>query len=166
MKRMIWVPALIGTTYLLGCSGGSSSADSGGDAAGDSSGEDGDESGDEGGDDGGDDGGVDDGPEVSSFSVAQCQGDTGSMPTGDDALSASVSDGVIDVEHLAVTGNCCPEGWDIGVVVDGSELDVWYYGDGDCDCECLYDLEYQITGVESGTWTLNAGGASLEVEVP
>ncbi len=160
MKKLVQSLVLISAGGIVACSG--DSTDSAGEDGGDESS--GDESGDDGGEGG--EGGDEDGVQVSSFSVNTCQGDTGSMPSGDDALSASVDGGVISVVHLAVEGNCCPYGWDIGVVAEGSELNVWYHGDGDCDCNCLYDLEYDIAGAESGTWTLNAGGSSLEVTVP
>ncbi len=146
-----------------GDDGGEGSSDDGGEGSSDDGGE---GSSDDGGEEGGEDGGETSSVDIDNFSVTQCMGDTGSMPSGDDALTAAESNGMIDVEHLAVTGNCCPYGWNIGVTVDGSELLVWYDGDGDCDCECNYDLQYQITGVESGTWTVNAGGASVEVVVP
>ena len=158
-----WTMAL-GT--LLACSGESSdsgSSDGGADEGGEGSGEGGEGSG-EGGEGG--EGGDTDAIEISSFSVTECVLDTGMIPQGDEALSASVTDGSIHVEHLAVTGNCCPTGWDMGVTVEESQLNVWYYGDGDCDCECLYDLNYEITGTTSGTWTVNAGGASVEVVMP
>jgi len=162
MKKLMQSLVLISAGGIIACSGDSTDSASG-DAGGDSSG---DESGDEGGDEGGEGGAGTDEAQVSSFSVTTCQGDTGSMPSGDDALSASVEGGVISVVHLAVEGNCCPYGWDIGVVTEGSDLNVWYSGDGDCDCNCLYDLEYSVSGAASGTWTLNAGGSSLEVTVP
>lgn len=152
-----WTMAL-GT--LLACSGESSDSGSS-----DGGADEGAEGGGEGSGEGGE-GGDTDAIEISSFSVTECVLDTGMVPQGDEALSASVTDGSIHVEHLAVTGNCCPTGWDMGVTVEESQLNVWYYGDGDCDCECLYDLNYEITGTTSGTWTVNAGGASVDVVMP
>ena len=54
----------------------------------------------------------------------------------------------------------------MGLTVDGSDLNIWYNGDGDCDCTCLYDLRYEITGATTGSWTVHAGGASVEVAIP
>ena len=182
MRRYEAIGLVLAFSTLLACSGestdsgsgdaagedgGEESGEDGGEDGGEESGEDGGEgSGEGGGEDGGEDGGEEDSVEIASFSVTECAGDTGTIPEGDEALSATVSDGSIHVEHLAVVGNCCPFGWDMGVTEKGSELNVWYDGDGDCDCECLYDLNYEITGASSGTWTLSAGGASVEVVVP
>lgn len=90
---------------------------------------------------------------------------------GDSAASleaVSNAPGELSVVHGAAEQGCCPE-----LTVTGeanqrrSEISVAYALSGDeCDCVCMLDLSYTLTGIPSGSWTFIApGGQQLPVTV-
>ena len=89
---------------------------------------------------------------------------------GGESLSATVdTDGTVQVTHIDYGQGCCPT---LSVTAQASpstaELTASYDLAGDdCDCVCLLDLRYALSGVPSGAWTLLApGGASTTLTVP
>jgi hypothetical protein len=76
--------------------------------------------------------------------------------------------GHVSVAHNAHTANCCA---DFSLTAtgspDGSLSVVYDEGETDCDCECLYNLSYNVVGLPSGDWSVSIpDGLSGSVTVP
>lgn len=73
--------------------------------------------------------------------------------------------GAIAVSHHNFLDECCVE-HRIKTEVDGTTLTITYpTRGGPCDCRCSYDFDFTVTGLDAGTWTVNAGGSSASVVV-
>jgi len=84
-------------------------------------------------------------------------------------LSASdAGGGNVDVRHDAFAQGCCPTfSVQARLVFATDIIEASYNTQPDnCDCICDLDATYQIQGVPSGTWTLEAVGDSVQVVVP
>jgi hypothetical protein len=79
---------------------------------------------------------------------------SGAAETSFDAIGDT---GEIWVMHAGFDASCCMS-YDIAVAADGANLNVTYTGSGEaCDCTCEgFSIEYVITGVTPGDWTVNA----------
>lgn len=79
--------------------------------------------------------------------------------------ATSPAAGTIDVSEAGYEASCCLT-FEPDLTVAGLTIDVVYTPVGDpCDCICYYALDYQITGLASGTWTIVSGAQSVDVEV-
>ena len=84
--------------------------------------------------------------------------------------------GNISIHHINAGFNCCPDDFDVPVSVSGSSIIIDETGvDGNCYCECLYDLSFTLTGLKPGKYTvivkeplLPAGDTALvlDIDVP
>lgn len=73
--------------------------------------------------------------------------------------------GTIQVLHLNVPDECCLE-HEIALSEAGTTLTVEYEAKGDpCDCICSFDYSFTVSGLEPGTWTVQAGNSSSTVQV-
>ena len=67
--------------------------------------------------------------------------------------------GTLEVSHLDFRQGCCP---DFGATANANRgearVDVSYsLTDDVCECVCLLDLSYTLSGIRAGEWTLAAG---------
>ena len=63
--------------------------------------------------------------------------------------------GNLKVYHINAGFNCCPEHFQIPVVVTGDRINIdETVVDGNCDCNCLYDVNYSISGVKPGIYII------------
>ena len=84
----------------------------------------------------------------------------------EDIFTATVEAGVVQVVHENYEESSCLS-FDVEGELDGSELNMNYIQSGEeCDCIDMYRFEYQIEGLEAGSYTLNApGGVSADVVI-
>lgn len=73
--------------------------------------------------------------------------------------------GMIAVSEAGFAASCClmlePD-----ISIAGDRIEVTYKEIGEpCDCICYYAIEYLLTGVAAGTWTVASGAQSFDVEV-
>lgn len=62
--------------------------------------------------------------------------------------------GLLLLDHLNAAFNCCPE-YEAGVVVEGDSITITEDEiSGECDCICLYDLNYEIGGLAPGVYSV------------
>jgi len=75
------------------------------------------------------------------------------VPQNEDCIAWRFSDNQLIIKHINTGFNCCPEGFDVNLAVKGDTLIISESEHSAmCDCNCLYDLEYTLTGIEKGTW--------------
>lgn len=85
---------------------------------------------------------------------------------GEVEFGASVEGTTVHVSHHAMLA-CCIEGVDVAAAVSGSTVTLTYTELGEpCDCACPYGVTYDILGLGSGTWTLEATDVSYPVTIP
>jgi len=101
--------------------------------------------------------------EITNISVSSTN--CGDEPSAD-IFTATVEAGVVQVLHENYEESSCLS---LGVEgeLDGSNLNMAYTKSGDeCDCIDMYRLEYDIEGLEAGSYTVNApGGMSASVVI-
>ena len=74
--------------------------------------------------------------------------------------------GKIDVTETGYETSCCLE-LDPSAKIDGMTIHIDYAEVGDpCDCICYYTINYTLSGVTSGTWSVVSSGQSVDVDVP
>ncbi|MFA6128061.1 MAG: hypothetical protein WC699_12200 [Bacteroidales bacterium] len=57
------------------------------------------------------------------------------------------------IKHVNAAFNCCPEGFRADVKVEGDTIIITENENSAlCDCNCLYDLTYKISGIDKKTW--------------
>ena len=57
------------------------------------------------------------------------------------------------IKHVNAGFNCCPEGFQVDLYISGDTLIITERENSSmCDCSCLFDLEYHLTGISNGTW--------------
>ncbi|MEW5924218.1 MAG: dockerin type I domain-containing protein [Candidatus Zixiibacteriota bacterium] len=63
--------------------------------------------------------------------------------------------GTLNLTHYNDMFNCCPESLYIVVTLENNVIRLdEYESEGLCDCICIYDMEYEITGILPGVYTL------------
>jgi len=59
----------------------------------------------------------------------------------------------LKITHFNAGFNCCPEGFRTELTVSGDTLIISEAENSNlCDCNCLYDLKYELTGISRDTW--------------
>ena len=92
--------------------------------------------------------------------------------SGDDPLltaSPTGDPGAIIVTHAGFSMGCCPEFLRVSATANQgtSTINVSYeLGPDPCDCICTLDTAYTLSGIPTGSWTVEVGGDSATVEVP
>ncbi len=64
---------------------------------------------------------------------------------------------VLSITHRNAGFNCCPDELAVIIGIDGNVItieEVEYLYGGGCDCLCLFDLDYEITGLPPGEYTV------------
>ena len=61
---------------------------------------------------------------------------------------------ILLISHLNAGFNCCPDDFNkISLDVHGNTITLDESEvDGDCDCECLFDINFKLTGIQPGTY--------------
>ncbi len=74
----------------------------------------------------------------------------------DDCLICSIDrSGNVSIHHINAGFNCCPDDFDIPVSVSDGSIIIDETGvSGDCYCECLYDLSFTLTGLQTGKYRI------------
>ncbi|MFC1475700.1 hypothetical protein ACFLQW_01705 [Candidatus Zixiibacteriota bacterium] len=69
---------------------------------------------------------------------------------------------VLQLRHFDAQFNCCPDSFTAEISIVGTEILIeeseWVTGGG-CDCWCPYDLDYVITGLPPGEYTISLTGS-------
>ena len=85
------------------------------------------------------------------FLISAC----GRDPLGDPEISLTdftACKGIV-LKHTNAGFNCCPEGFGIDLTVSGDTLIIAERENSSlCDCNCLYDLHYVLTGISRSVW--------------
>jgi hypothetical protein len=64
-----------------------------------------------------------------------------------------VSGDTLKVKHVNAGFNCCPQGFAVKLAVAGDTLVITESENSSlCDCSCLFDLNYNLTGISKGNW--------------
>lgn len=64
-----------------------------------------------------------------------------------------VSGDTLKITHFNAGFNCCPEGFHTELKVSGDTLEISESENSSlCDCNCLFDLRYELTGINKDTW--------------
>ncbi|MFO7617554.1 MAG: hypothetical protein R6V75_09905 [Bacteroidales bacterium] len=78
---------------------------------------------------------------------------TGEDGHGQDCLYYTYSDKELKIKHVNAGFNCCPEGFVVNLKVSGDTLVIIERENSNlCDCNCLFDLEYTLTGISKDKW--------------
>jgi hypothetical protein len=57
------------------------------------------------------------------------------------------------IKHVNAGFNCCPEGFRVELKVAGDTLIISENENSNmCDCSCLFDLDYKLSGIGKDTW--------------
>jgi len=91
-------------------------------------------------------------------------GDSQDPPSDQDCLNYSYSSGNLTLRHLNAGFNCCPEelladftfSSDTIIISENETLE-----GGGCDCLCLFDVTYELTGILPGEYTIIIEGMYL-----
>jgi len=125
-------------------------------------------------------GGSASGPEGSLVFTTGCKDpqmlSPGAAPANLDCISWEYDgSGKLSLMHVNAGLNCCPGTIRAEIVIEGDSITITENEGEDsepCRCLCLYDLGYEITGIEDGTYTLRfveeylqPGDGALEVTV-
>jgi hypothetical protein len=98
-------------------------------------------------------GGRDDGVVVRHVTMSGCD-DSGVEETV--LVADPAGEGAVHVEHTTRL-SCCIDGVDVQPKADGTTLTLAYREKGSpCDCICAYVVEYDVSGLSSGDWTIRA----------
>lgn len=98
--------------------------------------------------------------------------DCGGFDAGVDAFQSITSsqsavawewdgEGTLKLRHLNAAFNCCPE-ISCEFAFDENIITVLENDDGQCDCLCLFDADFQITGLTVGLYTIKFSEMYLE----
>lgn len=59
----------------------------------------------------------------------------------------------LNIKHVNAGFNCCPQGFRVALRVSGDTLIISESENSSlCDCSCLFDLDYTLTGISRGIW--------------
>jgi hypothetical protein len=85
--------------------------------------------------------------------------DTGITASNQDCIAYSYdTTGTLHISHINATFNCCPDSFIVEPGLENNVITIVEKEDlagGGCDCLCVFDLEYSISGIEPGTYTIH-----------
>jgi hypothetical protein len=75
-------------------------------------------------------------------------------PSDQDCIVYRWSEGdTLRIKHVNAGFNCCPQGFQTSLRVAGDTLVITEKENSSlCDCNCLFDLNYFVTGIEKDDW--------------
>lgn len=66
-----------------------------------------------------------------------------------------INDNVLLLTHINAGFNCCPEEITADIIITGNVITITESEEGAfCDCDCLFDLEYEIMNLPPGTYVI------------
>jgi hypothetical protein len=80
-------------------------------------------------------------------------------------VATDMGGGTVHVDHDGWEGNCCT---DVAITLEVAPpvVSVTYVETGEkCFCTCPFNLDYDLFGLASGEWTIDAAGDSTTVKV-
>jgi len=79
---------------------------------------------------------------------------TEATPRNYDCIQYAYNDSnALSIKHINAGFNCCPGQFMVDLTVSGDTLIITEREESSlCDCNCLYDLEYKLTGIGERTW--------------
>lgn len=97
-------------------------------------------------------------PTISLTGNTECKG--AGLKAGEDHSSSQdcvlyrwVPGDTLFIRHVNAGFNCCPEGFRTELNISGDTIVISEYENSAlCDCNCLFDLEYELTGINRGNW--------------
>jgi hypothetical protein len=97
-------------------------------------------------------------PSINLDSSSKCKGN--SLKAGNDQSSDQdciryswVTGDSLFIKHVNAGFNCCPDGFNVDLKVDGDTLVIGESENSSlCDCNCLFDLDYSLAGISKSTW--------------
>jgi len=89
----------------------------------------------------------------------QRMGAQDTIPLDQDCIEyVYVGEDVLSIMHINAGFNCCPEEVKVFVNIQDNVITIeekeYFYTHGGCDCLCLFDLDFDITGVSPGEYTI------------
>ncbi len=98
-------------------------------------------------------------PIVSLYEVGDCKQfglKTDDHPSDQDCIKWEyINDSVLSISHINAGFNCCPIEFLVDIVLTNDTLLIKESErDAPCDCICLYDLNYEISPVPKGSYTI------------
>jgi hypothetical protein len=99
--------------------------------------------------------------------VSECGGfkeedGSGGATASEECLLYSFADGILKLRHENAGYNCCAS-FSVQVAVEDGIVDIFESGPGFCFCVCLFDLDYEVTGLEPGPCLIRLSGWSGKV---
>jgi hypothetical protein len=91
----------------------------------------------------------------------------GGASKNEECLSYSFADGVLKIRHENGDFNCCPQ-FSIAISVDEGVVDIVEDEQGLCLCVCLFDLDYEVSGLDPGPVLIRIaywGAGTLELPI-
>jgi hypothetical protein len=88
-------------------------------------------------------------------------GAAATVPTSDRECVEYDYDGrsVLRLKHINAAFNCCPGTISADFLVEGGEIRIKEKETSSlCDCDCLYDLDYEFVGLARGVYTISVVG--------
>jgi len=74
-------------------------------------------------------------------------------PETDCVQCSWVAGDTLHIKHINAGFNCCPEGFNTSLKVSGDTLVITESEHSSlCDCCCLFDLEFDLTGITRKSW--------------
>lgn len=75
--------------------------------------------------------------------------------------------GLLKLKHVNAGFNCCPGTISATVEVSNGDILIKERESSSlCDCDCLYDVDYEIAGLAGGTWRISVVGPYQPEEGP
>ena len=98
-------------------------------------------------------------PDLQSLNASDCKDfalkSADSISKTQDCLDYAWNDNVLTISRVNAAFNCCPERISADLIVAGDTLIITEREKSSlCDCNCLYDLDYSITGVRKDKWII------------
>jgi hypothetical protein len=87
-------------------------------------------------------------------------------PASEDCIGYEwVKGDTLKITHFNAGFNCCPEGFRTELTVAGDTLIISEMENSNlCDCNCLYDLKYDLTGIERDRWWIRVREPYVDTE--
>lgn len=90
----------------------------------------------------------------------------GTAPNYQDCVEFAYNlQGTLLIRRFNAAFNCCPDSFGVDVDVKDGVITITEseFLTNPCDCLCLYDLDYSISGLEAGTYTIRVVEPYVEV---
>ncbi len=80
---------------------------------------------------------------------------TDSVSSNYSCAEYSYVNNTLSITHVNAGFNCCPGSFDADFAFENDSINISEYETGSaCDCECLYDLDFEIYNLEASTYRI------------